>query len=281
MTMKFPVMPPGFTRAERKIAEYISAHTEAFLFMGIAQLSETLQLSEATISRFARHVGCSDFKELKKVVMDQAALQGPAAKVAGTLLGEEEDFLAGWIRRQQLYLEKTLEELDREEFGRAVEALAAAGSVHIHGKNASGSLAGLLMFRLRRLGIRVNLIPSGGTEIFEGLSQAKEGDLVVMFSFSKVSAEGKAILEWSREAGYRTLSFTSRRYVPDEERADLNLFIYRGEEQEYHSAAAPAAVLDALVLALSRRLGAESGQKLDRLRRMKKSFPPGRSQETN
>ena len=106
MTMKFPVMPPGFTRAERKIAEYISAHTEAFLFMGIAQLSETLQLSEATISRFARHVGCSDFKELKKVVMDQAALQGPAAKVAGTLLGEEEDFLARWIRRQQLYLEK-------------------------------------------------------------------------------------------------------------------------------------------------------------------------------
>lgn len=175
----------------------------------------------------------------------------------------------------QLYLEKTLEELDREEFGQAVEALAAAGSVYIHGKNASGSLAGLLMFRLRRLGIRVNLIPSGGTEIFEGLSQAKEGDLVVMFSFSKVSAEGKAILEWSREAGYRTLSFTSRRYVPDEERADLNLFIYRGEEQEYHSAAAPAAVLDALVLALSRRLGSGIRTKAGPAPKDEEKLPPG------
>ena len=81
------------------------------------------------------------------------------------------DFISGWMRRQQECLEKTLEGLDREEFRRAVEALAAARRVLIHGKNASGSLASLLLFRLRRLGIQVQLIPSGGSEIFEGLSQ--------------------------------------------------------------------------------------------------------------
>ena len=93
-----------------------------------------------------------------------------------------------------------------------------------------------------------------------------------MFSFSKVSSEGRAILEYRREAGYQTLAFVSRRYIPQEERADLNLFVYRGEEQEYHSSAAAAAVADALVVSLSRRLGAESGKKLDRLQKLKKRF---------
>ena len=272
MTMSFPALQQELTKTEHRIAEFISSNTEAFLFMGITQLSEALQVSEATVSRFARHVGCSDFKELKKVVMEQAAVQGPAAKLAGTLLGEDEEFPESWLKRQQLYLEKTMEGLDREEFRRAVEALASARRVFLHGKNASGPLASLLRFRLRRLGIQASLIPSGGSEVFEGLSQAETGDLVVMFSFSKVSSEGRAILDYRREAGYQTLAFVSRRYIPREERADLNLFVYRGEEQEYHSSAAAAAVADALVVALSRRLGAESGKKLDRLQKLKNRF---------
>ena len=272
MTMNYPVTPREFTKTEHRIAEYIAANTEAFLFMGIAQLSETLNISEATVSRFARHVGCSDFKDLKRLVMEQNAIQGPAAKLAGTLLEGEGDFISGWMRRQQECLEKTLEGLDREEFRRAVEALAAARRVLIHGKNASGSLASLLLFRLRRLGIQVQLIPSGGSEIFEGLSQAKEGDLVVMFSFSKVSAEGRAILEYGKETGCRTLAFNSRRYAPEEERADINLYVYRGEEQEYHSAAAPSAVVDALAAALSQQLGADVGKRLERLQKLKKRF---------
>ncbi|MFR6331044.1 MAG: hypothetical protein ACLUOI_21070 [Eisenbergiella sp.] len=151
-------------------------------------------------------------------------------------------------------LEKTLEGLDREESGgrwkRWPPPLCADSW-----KKRTGSLASLLLFRLRRLGIQVQLIPSGGSEIFEGLSQAGKEDLVVMFSFSKVSAEGRAILEYGKETGCRTLAFNSRRYAPEEERADINLYVYRGEEQEYHSAAAPSAVVDALAAALSQQLG--------------------------
>ena len=79
-----------------------------------------------------------------------------------------------------------------------------------------------------------------------------------MFSFSKVSREGRRILNYAPEAGYKTLAFTSRVYVPADQRADINLFVYRGEENEYHSMAAPAAVVDALIMAITQRMGAES-----------------------
>ena len=91
----------------------------------------------------------------------------------------------------------------------------------------------------------MSLLPSGGSELLEGLAQAGEGDLVVLFSFSKVSWEGRTILDYQKQAGYRTLAFTSRSYLPEDQRADINLFAYRGEPKEYHSMAAPAALLDA------------------------------------
>lgn len=48
-------------------------------------------------------------------------------------------------------------------------------------------MAELLFFRLRRLGIPVFLIPSGGSEVLEGLEHATKEDVVILFSFSKLS----------------------------------------------------------------------------------------------
>ena len=132
------------------------------------------------------------------------------------------------------------------------------------------------MFRLWRLGIQSILLPSGGSEVLEGLSQAKAGDLLVMFSFSKLSQEGKIILEYQKEAGYQTLAFISRAFVPEEERADIQLFAYRGEVKEYHSMTAPAALVDALVVAVSEQMGEASVEKLSHLYSMKKTYAPNR-----
>ena len=205
--------PAGeLTRAEQKILDYINTNTDAFLFSSIGQLAQQLELSDATVSRFARHVGCRDFKALKALVMEQAS--GPAVKMAGTLQQEESFSPQSWLTRQQEYLEKTAQLLSTQEFKTAVEAICSARTVFLHGKNASAALAQLLHFRLRRVGVRVSLLPSGGAELLEGLIQAGPEDLVVLFSFSKLSREGHVLLNHSRAAGYRTLAFVGRTCLP-------------------------------------------------------------------
>ena len=272
MELSLAVSAGELTRAEQKILNYINTNTDAFLFSSIGQLARRLDLSDATVSRFARHVGCADFKELKSMVVEQSA--GPAAKMAGTLSQDGGFSPAGWLERQQLYLQKTASQLNQEEFDRAVEALVSARQIFLHGKNASSSLAQMLAFRLRRLGLPVSLLPSGGSELLEGLLQAGERDLVVMFSFSKLSREGRIILEHSRAAGYQTLAFVSRTCIPAEERADISLFAYRGEEKEYHSMAAPVALLDVLAVAVTSRLGQRGTDSLERLHQLKTNYFP-------
>ena len=89
------------------------------------------------------------------------------------------------------------------------------------------------------------------------------------------------ILKYQKQAGYRTLSFTSRSYLPEDEQADMNLFVYRGEAKEYHSMTAPAALMDALVVAValsqsvvavSEKLGDEAVRRLSNLHQLKKAY---------
>ena len=274
MTLQFPQMPEQITKAESRILDYISNNPEEFLLSSIGEVGEKLDVSGTTISRFVRRLGCGDYKELRRLVADQNVSEGPAVKLMQTLHSEEAFTVDNWFLRQQMYLQKTLEGLEQEEFQKAVSALCSAHRVFIHAKSASSSLGQLLMFRLRRLGIQSVLLPSGGSEVLEGLSQAKAGDLVIMFSFSKLSREGRILLDHSRSAGYRTLAFVGRTCLPAEERADISLFAYRGTEKEYHSMAAPAALLDALAVAVAERLGDEGTQRLQSLHRMKKDYFP-------
>ena len=272
MELCLAVSPGELTRAEQKILDYINTNTDAFLFSSIGQLARRLGLSDATVSRFARHVGCTDFKDLKSMVVEQAS--GPAVKMAGTLSQDGSFSPAAWLERQQLYLQKTVEQLDQDAFDRGVEALVSARRIFLHGKNASSSLAQMLTFRLRRLGLSVSLLPSSGSELLEGLLQAGAQDLVVMFSFSKLSREGRVILVHRRTAGYQTLAFVSRTCIPQEEQADISLFAYRGEEKEYHSMSAPTALLDAVVLAVTSRLGGQGTDTLERLHQLKTTYFP-------
>lgn len=270
MELQLPISASELTRAEQKILDFINTNTDTFLFLSIGQLAKRLEISDATLSRFARHAGCRDFKALKTLVMEQAS--GPAVKIAGTLHREEHFSPVGFLQQQQLYLQKTAEQLDEATFDRAAQTIAQAKRILIYGKKASSSLAQLIYFRLRRLGLQVSLLPSGGSELLEGLGQIGEGDLVILFSFSKLSREGKILLEQGRKAGYQTLAFVSRTCLPPEESADMNLFVYRGTEKEYHSMAVPTALLDALVVAVTKQMGADGVAALKTLHELKKTY---------
>lgn len=272
MSLSFPQTPDKLTATEQVIIEYITSHRDEFLYMTIDQLSATLNISEATISRFARHMGCCDYKHLKRVVMEQTIQKGPAQKLENTLRTKSDDFLHYWIEQQQYHLKKTLELLDQGEFSRAVEAIQSAHRVFLYAKNASRAPAQLLEFRLRRIGVDVRRIPSGGSELLESLAPMRADDLVILFGFSKVSAEGRVILDYQKRIGYKTILFTSRAYHNEEHRADINLFVYRGEDNEYHSMSAPVAVADALVLALSAQMGTAAVDRLEAIQKLKLEY---------
>ena len=110
MELQRSVPPEELTRAEQKILDFINTNTDSFLFLTIGQLAQRLDLSDATVSRFARHAGCRDFKALKARVLEQAT--GPAVKMAGTLRQEASFSPAAWLEQLKDYLDGNFAYID-------------------------------------------------------------------------------------------------------------------------------------------------------------------------
>lgn len=275
MSVQFSEIPSDLTKSEISLLDYVQNHADELMFASIGDVSTSLGLSVATVSRFVRHMGFSDFKDLKRYITKMNYQHGPAAKMKKST--EDHFLIDDWLSSGQYALTKTMEGLDHKAFDQAILSIQQAKRVFIHGKSASASLAELLLFRLRRLGIETIMLPRAGSEIVEGLAQVRPDDLVIMFSFSKLSREGKMILECQKELGYRTLAFVSRRFIPDKEQADIQLYVYRGEPNAYHSMGSAAYLIDGMIVALSSQMGQRSTDALEKLHQLKLRLTQGES----
>ena len=262
-----------FTKTEKKLIDYIIASPQDFVRMSIGDVARCIGSSEPTVSRFARHCGYTDFKELKSAVLAHIAEENPpAGKLTSTLGNESSSTPEGFLRRQRYCTEKTLEFRGPHQLTQAADMILSADTVWIYAKGASISMAELLRFRLNRFGRRVMLLPAGSSELFEHMNFFTAKDLVILFGFQKTPREAAVILDHQKTIGYPCIFFTSRLYrSPDQENV-LSLFVFRGEPSEYHSMAAPAALLDALVVMLGARLGESSSEQLDRLYKLKEHY---------
>ena len=232
--------------------------------------SRNHMISEATVSRFARHAGFDDFKSLKQAIIDSNLGNGAVVKLTNTIKSSSGQLLEDFLTKQAENIARTVNLLDENESEKAILSLLDARTVYIHGKNASYPLASLLVWRLRRLSVDVRSIPSSGSEVVEGVAGARRGDVFFLFSFSKLSAETSWLLEHARKEGITSIMMTSRLY--SQHSADITLYVSRGQEDEFHSQSAPCALIDALIVALSSRQGAKAIDSLSRIRKLKESF---------
>ena len=250
----------SYTEAERLIMDFVSARPAEFLVMSIQQVSSRLNISDATVSRFARHAGFRDFKELKTAVA--SATLGPAEKIQASI--EEAGSPRAFLAEQRKNIEHTAETLDEEAFAAAANALAASSRVLLLGKGAARSLAELLRFRLARFG-KEAVVLEAGSDVMEGLVRANAETVLLAFGFERVPAEVEVALAHLRSVSGRSILFTGRRLR--ESGADVELVAYRGG---YHSMASAVALIDALVVAVAGRMGTGALERLELLKGLKR-----------
>lgn len=185
MKLEFPNNNESFTKSELEILDFIELNKEEFLFMTIGEISEALSISDATISRFSKKVGCDDFKSLKTLVMSQIQYNGSVAvdKMTQTLKKSEDFTVTDYLKFQQQNIQRTLEYLNPEEFNNSAVEMTKVRKIWVYGKHAAKSLSILLKTRLSRLGINIEILPSVGTELIEALENITKEDMVIIFAF--------------------------------------------------------------------------------------------------
>lgn len=267
---------PSLTKSEQRIASYLLANYDEATFLPAAELAQRLDVSEATVVRFARSIGYDGFPELRR------ALQGifrikvtPATRLQHKLaeLGSSPGHvLTKMVDMEVQYLAEALHSVQPADFDRAVEIILSAKRLFVFGTGPSRILADLVLIRLRRFGIPVITMTESGRDILEELQLMQPQDVVLATGFHRITGELAAVMDYARSLGCRIIFITDTLGPHFKNKADVILSALRGPVSTFHSLTVPMTILNALILAVAMARPEESLAALDRLQQMRAAY---------
>ena len=264
---------PSLTKSQQRIASYLLASHDEAAFLPAADLAERLNVSEATVVRFAQAIGFSGFRELHRCLQGLfRARATPASRLQhklGELASSQGHVLTKVLDMELQYLTEASHSIDLADFDHAVELLLSAQRIFVFGSGPSGILAGLAELRLRRLGILTIAMTESGRHLLEKLQLLQAGDVVLATGFNYVRTELVCVLDDARATGCRSILLTDTLGPALRGKADVILAARRGPVSTFHSLTVPMSILNALILAVAMARPDESLAALNRLQQLR------------
>jgi DNA-binding MurR/RpiR family transcriptional regulator len=267
---------PGLTKSQQRIAAYLLASYDEATFLSAADLAERLNLSEATVVRFAKAIGYDGFPEMRRQLQELfRARFTPAARLQrklSELAGSQGTVLTKVIDMEVQYLTEAAHSIEPADFDHVVDILLSGQRIFVFGSGPSGILADLAELRLRRLGMLTIGMTESGRHLLEKLQLLRPGDVVLATGFHHVRSELVAVLDHARALGCRSILLTDTLGPVLRSKVDVVLAARRGPVSTFHSLTVPMSILNALILAVAMARPGESLAALNRLQQLRATY---------
>jgi DNA-binding MurR/RpiR family transcriptional regulator len=176
---------------------------------------------------------------------------------AGELL-DQDDMLGAVLDTDIENLREMEAHADRDAFNDAVERIQKARNIYILGVRSSSFVAGYLNFYMHLLFENVTLVQSNAAgEILEQLFRIGPGDVLIAISFPRYSKVTINTVKFARDRGATIVAMTDNDLSPIYQMSDAALLAPCEMISFVDSMAAPVSVINALLLALANRVGAD------------------------
>ncbi len=189
-------------------------------------------------------------------------------EVTNSLIGDG-DVLTKVLMSDVEKIKHTLEEIDRDAFFEAVERIVNAKNIYIIGMGSAEVLARSLNFSLRMIFDNVRLVmATSGAEIYEQIMSIGEGDVIIAVSFPRYSKRVVNAVSFARDSGADVIALTDSTVSPIAPYANQILQAKSDMASFADSLAAPLSVINALVVAVSRKKQDELTVRLHQLEKI-------------
>ena len=151
-------------------------------------------------------------------------------------------------------IKHTLDAVDRTAFDAAVDQLIAAKNIYVFGVRSSASLANFLSYSLRMVFDNVRMIQStSGSEVFEQMLGIGKNDVLIAISFPRYSNRVVTAVEYAHRARADVIALTDSPSSPIAAYANQLLTAQSDMASFMDSLVAPLSIINALIVALSRK----------------------------
>lgn len=262
---------PGFSKGQKQIARFILEHYDKAAFMTASRLGVTVGVSESTVVRFATELGYDGYPHLQRALQEMIRNKLTSVQrmeVAGDRMGGR-DVLQTVLHADTDMIRVTLDEIDRDAFQGAVDALMGAKRIYILGVRSSSDLASFLGFYFNLLFENVTLVHTNSvSEIFEQVLRVGPGDVLFGISFPRYSKRTLSAMKYARDRGARVIALTDSQLSPLARVADHVLLARSDMASFVDSLVAPLSVINALIVAVGMSRRDEIEQTFNKLERI-------------
>jgi len=252
----------GFSKGQRQIAKYISENYDKAAFMTAGKLGKTVGVSESTVVRFASELGYDGYPGMRRALQDMIRNRLTAVQrieVAREQIGHD-NILDAVLGADMEKLQITRDEVDKESFNAAVEAILKARNIYIVGMRSSTSLANFMGFYLNQMLDNVHLVhDTSVSEVYEQVFRIAEGDVFIGISYPRYSSKTIKAMQFAKSTGATVIGITDGNSSPFVSVADIILFAKSDMVSFLDSLVAPMSLINALIVAI----GYERPEKLE------------------
>jgi RpiR family carbohydrate utilization transcriptional regulator len=263
------------SRAERKVAELVLEQPEQAMHMRIVDLAVAARVSEPTVVRFCRAIGCDGFQNFKLALARSSSFSTSGEPFALSELDTARDHTYKVFDATMATLQQVRDTLDPDAIEVAVDALCNARRVEFYGFGASSPVAIDAQHKFFRLQIASAALSDPHLQAMSAVSLSEE-DVVVAISQSGRSTALLEAMDHVRDSGALIIGLAPAG-TPVIERCSIPIPI--DVEQVSGSSYTPLPsriahllVIDILAVGVSKTMGEEVDRHLAKLNRSLQSL---------
>lgn len=260
-----------FSKGQKRIGSFILDNYDKAAFMTASRLGRTVDVSESTVVRFAAELGYDGYPAMQKALQEMIRSKLTAVQrmeVSNDRIADHE-LLPMVLQADMEKLRMTIEELSREDFAAAVDAIVSAKRIYILGVRSANALSTFLSFYFHLIFEDVRHVQTSlASEMFEQMLRVGPGDVVIGISFPRYSTRTVRAMEFARDQGATVIAVTDSEQSPLAETATCRLLAKSDMASFVDSLVAPLSVLNALIVAVGRKRNQETAATFRKLERI-------------
>ena len=199
------------SNAERQVGEWILAHPQEALHQDTRTLAAQIGVSQPTLVRFARSLGCTGFDDFRLQLAQDIGSRphGPPVTLATIAASADLDTLCrSFFDYALTALGQVRDRLDRAALEAAVTLLDDARQVMFFGYGNAASVADDARRRFLRLPMLVSAASDPSLQQLAA-GQLQHGDVLVLLSHTGLAAGLPELVSTVRSRGARVLAITT------------------------------------------------------------------------
>jgi RpiR family carbohydrate utilization transcriptional regulator len=254
--------------AERRVADMVLEHPHEVLTLSLAAVARQAQVSEPTVIRCCRSLGCSGFVDFK-MRMAQSLASSPHFVHADVRADDSvADMAAKVFGKAASTLLQVRSQLDPARLELAIDMLGSARRVECYGLGSSGIVAADAQHKFFRLGLPSAAYSDAHVHGMAA-TMLRPGDVVLAFSASGRTVDLLSSVDLARESGAAVIGVTALA-SPLAARCSVALEMLVDEDTDIYTPMttrlAQLAVVDVLAVGVALRQGPELLVRLQRAR---------------